>query len=58
MFGSYKDFRAADKTFMQNRYVLQGLIMANLMAMMAYYKLFSRLKKANLRYKCSRNNVY
>ena len=48
MFDSYKNFLAADKTYMQNRYVLEGWLMANFIAMLAYYKLFSRLKKANL----------
>ena len=48
MFDSYKNFLAADKTFMQDRYVLEGWLMANFIAMMAYYKLFTRLKKANL----------
>ncbi|MBC7553450.1 MAG: transposase [Taibaiella sp.] len=48
LFDSYKNFLAADKTFMQDRYVLEGWLMANFIAMMAYYKLFSRLKKANL----------
>ena len=48
MFDSYKNFLDADKTYMQDRYVLEGWLMANFIAMMAYYKLFNRLKQANL----------
>ncbi len=57
MFDSYKNFLAADKTFMQNRYVLEGWLMANFIAMLAYYKLFSRLKKANLLSKYSPKDI-
>jgi len=57
MFDSYKNFLAADKTFMQDRYVLEGWLMANFIAMMAYYKLFSRLKKANLLSKYSPKDI-
>ncbi len=48
MFDSYKNFLDADKTYMQDRYVLEGWLMANFIAMIAYYKLFSRLKQTNL----------
>ncbi|WP_162923627.1 transposase [Arachidicoccus soli] len=48
MFDSYKNFLAADKTFMQDRHVLEGWLMANFIAMIAYYKLFWRLKEAKL----------
>jgi len=48
MFDSYKNFLAADKTYMQDRYVLEGWLMANYIAMIAYYKLFIRLKNAKL----------
>lgn len=53
MFDSYKNFLAADKMFMQDRHVLEGWLMANFIAMIAYYKLFTRLKKANLLHKHS-----
>ena len=48
MFDAYKNFLKADKTYMQDRYVLEGWLMANFIAMIAYYKLFILLKQANL----------
>lgn len=48
MFDSYKNYLEADKTYMQDRHVLEGWLMANFIAMIAYYKLFTRLKEANL----------
>lgn len=48
MFDSYKNFLAADKTHMQDRYVMEGWLLANFIAMIAYYKLFTRLKEAKL----------
>ena len=57
MFDSYKNFMDADKTFMQDRYVLEGWLMANFLAMMAYYKLFNRLKKQNLLQKYSPKDI-
>ena len=39
MFDSYKNCLEADKTYMQNRYVLEGWLFANFIAMIAYYKL-------------------
>ena len=48
MFDSYKNFLDADKMYMQDRYVLEGWLMANFIAMIAYYKLFAKLKKADL----------
>jgi Transposase DDE domain len=47
MFDAYKNFLIADKTYMQNRYVLEGWLMANFIAMIAYYRLYKRLKMAN-----------
>lgn len=47
MFDAYKHFLVADKTYMQNRYVLEGWLMANFIAMIAYYRLYARLKIAN-----------
>jgi hypothetical protein len=48
MFDSYKNFLKADITYMQNRHVLEGWLFANFIAMIAYYKLFDRLRKAEL----------
>ena len=47
MFDAYKNFLVADKTYMQNRYVMEGWLMANFIAMIAYYRLYKLLKKAN-----------
>jgi len=47
----------ADKTFMQDRYVLEGWLMANFLAMIAYYKLFTRLKKQGLLQKYSLKDI-
>jgi len=47
MFDSYKNFLEADVTYMQNRYVMEGWLFANFIAMIAYYKLYIRLKQAN-----------
>ena len=57
MFDSYKNFMDADKTFMQDRYVLEGWLMANFLAMIAYYKLFTRLKKQSLLPKYSPKDI-
>jgi hypothetical protein len=48
MFDSYKNFLKADISYMQNRHVLEGWLFANFIAMIAYYKLFDRLRKAEL----------
>jgi transposase len=48
MFDAYKNFLKADKTYMQDRYVLEGWLMANFIAMIAYYRLYSLLKEAKL----------
>ena len=48
MFDAYKNFLEADKTYMQNRYVMEGWLMANFIAILAYYGLYSRLQQANL----------
>lgn len=47
MFNSYKHFLDADVTYMQNRHVMEGWLFANFIAMIAYYKLYVRLKQAN-----------
>lgn len=48
MFDSYKNFLKADIMYMQDRHVLESWLASNFMAMIAYYKLFSRLKEAKL----------
>jgi IS4 transposase len=48
MFDSYKTFLKADVTYMQNRHVLEGWLFTNFIAMIAYYKLFDRLREAEL----------
>jgi len=47
MFNSYKNFLDADVTYMQDRHVMEGWLFANFIAMIAYYKLYVRLKQAN-----------
>lgn len=46
IFDSYKNFLKADLTYMQNRYVMEGWLAANFIAMIAYHKLYTRLKEA------------
>ena len=48
MFDAFKNFLKADKTYMQDRYVLEGWLMANFIAMIAYYRLFIALKENEL----------
>jgi transposase len=48
MFDSYKTFMRADVMYMQNRHVLEGWLFANFLAMIAYYKLYDRLRSAGL----------
>jgi len=57
MFDSYKNFLQADKMYMQDRHVLEGWLMANFIAMIAYYKLYSRLKQAKLLSKYSPKDI-
>jgi len=46
LFDSYKNCLHADVSYMQNRYVMEGWLFANFIAMMAYYKLYVRLQQA------------
>jgi hypothetical protein len=57
MFDSYKNYLDADVSYMQNRYVLEGWLFANFIAMIAYYKLFMRLRLAELLSKHSPKDV-
>lgn len=44
VFDAYKNFLGADVMYMQNRYVIEGWLMANFIAMIAYHKLFARMR--------------
>jgi len=44
IFDAYKNFLKADLMYMQNRYVTEGWLTANFIAMIAYHKLYTRLK--------------
>ena len=57
MFDSYKNYLDADVSYMQNRYVLEGWLFANFVAMMAYYKLYVRLRQAGLLSKYSPKDI-
>ena len=46
MFDSYRNFLKADRMYMQDRIVLEGWLMANFLAMIAYYKLYQKLVAA------------
>ena len=48
MFDSYKNYLDADVSYMQNRYVMEGWLFANFIAMIAYYKLYVRLRQAEI----------
>ncbi len=48
MFDSYKNILKADIMYMQDRHVLEGWLAANFIAMIAYYRLFQRLKDEKL----------
>lgn len=45
VFDAYKNFLKADVMYMQNRYVIEGWLMANFIAMIAYHKLFVRMRE-------------
>lgn len=57
MFDAYKNFLEADKTYMQNRYVMEGWLMANFIAMINYYRLYKLLKEAKLLSKYSPKDI-
>jgi len=57
MFDSYKNYLEADASYMQNRYVLEGWLFANFIAMIAYYKLYVRLRLAGLLSKYSPKDI-
>lgn len=44
VFDSYKNFLQADIMYMQNRYVTEGWLTANFIAMIAYHKLYVRMR--------------
>jgi hypothetical protein len=57
MFDSYKNYLDADVSYMQNRYVLEGWLLANFIAMIAYYKLYVRLRQAEILSKFSPKDI-
>jgi hypothetical protein len=57
MFDSYKNYLDADVSYMQNRYVLEGWLFANFIAMIAYYKLYVRLRQAEILSKFSPKDI-
>lgn len=57
MFDGYKNFLKADNMYMQDRFVLEGWLAANFIAMIAYYKLYSRLKQAKMLEKTSPKDI-
>ena len=57
MFDSYKNYLDADVSYMQNRYVMEGWLFANFIAMIAYYKLYVKLRQAELLTKYSPNDI-
>ena len=57
MFDSYKNYLDADVSYMQNRYVLEGWLFSNFVAMIAYYKLYARLRQAGLLSKYSPKDI-
>ena len=57
MFDSYKNYLDADVSYMQNRYVMEGWLFANFIAMIAYYKLYERLRQAGLLQKYSPKDI-
>jgi hypothetical protein len=57
MFDSYKNCLDADVTYMQNRYVMEGWLFANFVAMIAYYKLYVKLRQADLLNKYSPKDI-
>ena len=57
MFDSYKNYLDADVSYMQNRYVLEGWLFANFIAMIAYYKLYVRLRQAEILHKYSPKDI-
>jgi transposase len=57
MFDSYKHFMKGDVTYMRNRHVLEGWLFANFIAMMAYYKLYDKLRESKLLGKYSPKDI-
>ncbi len=57
IFDAYKNFLKADLMYMQNRYVLEGWLTANFIAMIAYHKLFIRIKEVKMLNKYSPKDI-
>ena len=43
MFDNYKNYLDADVSYMQNRYVLEGWLFANFIAMVTYYNIVCKI---------------
>lgn len=57
LFDAYKNFLQADRMYMQNRYALEGWLTANFIAMIAYHKLYIRLREAKMLSKFSPKDI-
>jgi hypothetical protein len=58
IFDSYNSFMKADVTYyMQNRHVLEGWLFTNFIAMMAYYKLYDKLRETKIPGKYSPRDI-
>ena len=56
-FDAYKNFLNADKMYMQNSYTMQGWLLANFIAMIAYYKILKKLQDTNINKKYSPKDI-
>lgn len=57
LFDSYKNFLKSDVSYMQNRFVMEGWLFTNFIAMIAYYKIYYRLREADLLAKYSPKDI-
>ncbi|MDR2658805.1 MAG: hypothetical protein LBC27_02285 [Spirochaetaceae bacterium] len=57
LFDSYKNFLKSDSSYMQNRFVPEYRLFTNFIAMLAYYKIFNRLREAELPAKYSPKDI-
>ena len=57
LFDSYKNFLKSDVSYTRNRFVLEGWLFTNFIAMIAYYKIYYRLREAELLDKYSPKDI-
>jgi hypothetical protein len=57
IFDSYKTFMKVDVSSIQNRYMLEGWLFTNFIAMMASYTLYSKLRETKLLGVCRTSRV-